>query len=593
MKPLPHVEIHIVDENGRPAPAGSTGSLLVGGGALAGGYLGVNEDNADDRLIETSTTGERLCRTGDKARVIARGCDGGSVGVSSTSSRKDTVCLFALIGREDAVVKVRGHLVAIAAVEAAFMQCYAVEAKACVAVAIPELAASSTDDMGATTTSVNDTSPCTEIGMAIVWNDAGCGDQPHHHQESSCAETGARSAPPSSCEIPSAADVRAALATLLPVVAVPLYIVELKQLPVDGLAGKCDRRAVQQAIAAAVYTHSRQWSAQASKATTATDSRQLNAQASEATTATDQPVSLTDPVATVDLPATDAIDGSTQMVQRLMAQVLQLPSDSSIQPEDDFFCVGGHSVAAVKLCKLLDCRIADLIAHSTPSQLARCLQLAGADDSVDEPPKVNLHRQVQQAEHLVHAEASALSRRNLEKRDSPCTVPHNVILLTGATGQLGSQLLSDFLLSESIGQDMQIVCLVRSVDDQAALERIQSSLRNSSLGTDSDSRDIGVGLGHTGAAVSALAGDVAAPLLGLAPDTWLALADNVCAVVHTAATVDRFAPLSALLSANVCATARLTHLAKLAGAAMHFISSRYAQVAHLDLHLWFKILWGS
>jgi hypothetical protein len=557
--PLPHVKIDVVGEDGRPVPVGSTGSLLVGGGALAGGYLGVGGDNVDDRLIERSSTGERVCRTGDKARVIARACGDGSISASSTNSRSsstDTVSLFALIGREDAVVKVRGNLVAIAAVEAAFMQCYAAKAKACVAVTIPGFAAGSTDEIGTRTASRDDASSCTEIGMGIVWNDEGCGDQSHDHQEAIRAEAGAASATSArALERPTAADVRSALAGLLPAAAVPLHLVELKTLPVDALAGKCDRRAVQQIIAATVFQHSHEL---------------LNTQA-------------LGPVTKAELPATDAVDDCTRMVQRLMGQVLQLPSDSLIQPEDDFFSVGGHSVAAVRLCKLLGCRIADLIAHSTPGRLARCLQMGDGVDA-GRLPSVNLHRQVRLAEQLAQEEA-ALLPRSPQKLVRSSSAAHKVILLTGATGYIGNRLLRDFLLSNDISQNMEIVCLVRSVDDHVALERMQSSLQNTPLDADGGScvvDDVRIS-GHVGVAISAIAGDIAAPLLGLSPDAWLALADSVCAVVHTAAIVDRFAPLSALSSANVHATARLTHLAASAGAAMHFISSRYAQVSRLGL----------
>lgn len=547
LKPLPHVKIYVVDEDGRPVSVGSTGSLLVGGGALAGGYLGVDGDN-DDRLIEISSTGERVCRTGDKARVIAVGrpCGDGSIGTSSISSSTGTVSLFTLIGREDAVVKVRGHLVAIAAVEAAFMQCFAAKAKACVAVTIPGLAAGSTDDAGARTVLLDDSSSCTELGMGIVWNDEFCGE----HQVFTCAEAGQLATSPAIVKRTTAADIRSALTKLLPAAAVPLYIIELDSLPVDALAGKCDRRAAQQAIAATVYQHSREL-----------DTQTLA------------------PVLRADLPATDAMDHDcTAMVQRLMAQVLHMPSDSLIQPDDDFFCVGGHSVAAVRLCKLLGCRIADLIAHSTPSGLARCLQSVSTGNGVDQHPSANLHAHVKQAEQLVRAEASAVLRRSPHKVDTT-RATHKAILLTGATGYVGSNLLRDFLLSNDNGQNvMEVVCLVRSVNDRAALERIQSFLQKRPSDVHIGSRGVdGVSIsGKTRVVISAIAGDLTAPLLGLSPDAWLALADKVCAVVHTAATVDRFAPLSALLSANVHGTARLTILAASAGAAMHFISSRYA-----------------
>eukprot|EP01044_Picomonas_judraskeda_P001023 COSAG03_NODE_53_length_16060_cov_145.490383_8_plen_542_part_00 len=519
--------IHIVDEHGCPVPEGSAGSLLVGGNALAGGYLGADGDSGDDRLIETTTAGERVCRTGDKAYAVARTSADESIGSGCSST--DNVLLFTLIGREDTAVKVRGTLVDLVAVEAAFMQRYAAEAKGCVVVTVSG-PPTDKDGMAARAASIDGTSSWTELGMAIVWNDESCCHQSQDQQESASAEMEVVRA----ATVPATAvvtEIRAALAELLPTVAVPLHIVELPTFPMDLLAGKCDRRAVQQAVAATVYQQS----------------CRLNVE--------------TQGLGLVDLPPTGATDDPIRMVQRAMASVLQLPSDFSIQPEDNFFRVGGHSVAAVRLCASLGCRVADLIAHPTPARMARCLQLAKTGGCIAGPPTAILHRHVQQAQQLAKTEILSVLQCCPHERSSSRSNARNTILLTGVTGTLGSQLLRDFLVSADIGEDKRIVCLVRAADDQAALERTQSALQTVS--------------GEMRLRMTAIAGDVAAPLLGLSPSAWLALADTVCTVVHAAAVVDRVAPLSALVGANVHATARLTQLAATAGATMHFVSSRY------------------
>ena len=71
-------------------------------------------------------------------------------------------------------------------------------------------------------------------------------------------------------------------------------------------------------------------------------------------------------------------------------------------------------------------------------------------------------------------------------------------------------------------------------------------------------------------------GDVTLPLIGLAPSTWSKLVTSLDAVLHSAAVVDRFLPLSALRDSNVIASARLSALAGEAGAAFHLVSSSAA-----------------
>jgi len=137
---------------------------------------------------------------------------------------------------------------------------------------------------------------------------------------------------------------------------------------------------------------------------------------------------------------------------------------------------------------------------------------------------------------------------------------------------------------------LHVVCLVRAPSDAAAHARIEAlvsseSSQGSSIAppppppppptssTTTMETTTTATTNTTRFRWSALAGDVAAPLLGLSAPRWAALANEVGCVVHCAAKVDRVAPLLALRSHNCDATARVAQLAERARASMHFVSS--------------------
>jgi amino acid adenylation domain-containing protein len=100
-RPLPRNRIYILDAHLRLAPFGSAGDLYVGGPSLARGYI--NDPAAtSDRFIPDpfgSAPGARLYKTGDLARYVDDG-------------------MIEFLGRSDRQLKIRGHRIEPAEIEA-------------------------------------------------------------------------------------------------------------------------------------------------------------------------------------------------------------------------------------------------------------------------------------------------------------------------------------------------------------------------------------------------------------------------------------------------------------------------------------------
>lgn len=139
------------------------------------------------------------------------------------------------------------------------------------------------------------------------------------------------------------------------------------------------------------------------------------------------------------------------------------------------------------------------------------------------------------------------------------TTPETV-LLTGATGWLGSHVCAEILRSTRA----TVYCIVRSADRAGATRRLREVIAGLDDAPMPDAMR----------RVVAVPGDLGQPMLGMAADDYDRLAETVETIVHSAAEVNLVASFEKLKAANVTGTEHLLAFAhrvrELLGDTVHF-----------------------
>jgi|GEM_PF-2050416 len=108
-RPLPNVQVYVLDGALRPVPVGVPGEICVSGAGIAQGYIGRPEETQQKFVAHPFLpNGSALYRTGDLGRMH----EDGSV---------------EFLGRVDDQVKIRGHRVELAEIESVLNQCSGVQ----------------------------------------------------------------------------------------------------------------------------------------------------------------------------------------------------------------------------------------------------------------------------------------------------------------------------------------------------------------------------------------------------------------------------------------------------------------------------------
>ncbi|MCK8673824.1 non-ribosomal peptide synthase/polyketide synthase [Rhodococcus sp. HM1] len=216
--------------------------------------------------------------------------------------------------------------------------------------------------------------------------------------------------------------------------------------------------------------------------------------------------------------------------------------------DDDFFELGGHSLLVIKVINRLrdltglEAGVQELFDHPQVEDLARAI-----DPQRSGPDVASF------AEHV------SLAADITADGAQPPRVEPEVVLLTGATGFLGSHLVRE-LLDRT---DAEVWCLVRAESPEHGHARIVESMRRFGSWRD------------TGAdRIVAVPGDLGQDRLGLDEDRFAELAERVDAIVHNGARVNHIETYSRLHRPNVLATEELLRLAATVRLKpLHFVST--------------------
>ncbi len=131
-------------------------------------------------------------------------------------------------------------------------------------------------------------------------------------------------------------------------------------------------------------------------------------------------------------------------------------------------------------------------------------------------------------------------------------------LLTGATGFLGSHILSD-LLSNS---ENLIYCLVRAKSEREARQRIEESQKKFRLGNTTDNPRI-----------IPILGDLSKPHLGLSKEDLQMIKSNINSIIHNGAHVHHIFDYNKLRKTNVLSTSSLLEIASKHNIPFVYVSS--------------------
>src|SRR5215207_1294401 len=463
--PMDPERLYVLDAEGERVPEDEAGELFVGGDCLARGYVDLPEKTEESFPEDpfSSSSGARMYRTGDRARILSDGS-------------------LEILGRVDFMVKIRGYSVELGAVEAAIEKDLAV--RSCVVVSVGEEG---------------------EDKRLVAYIVPDPEDDPRYSGWSLKPKRG------------RSKEIRGILQDSLPHYAVPSAFVELESLPIQATSGKVDRSELPPPLPRSTRE---------------------------------------DTGSVARLPEKAPRSEKEALLARAWEDLLRL-DEGEVQPEDDFFDLGGHSLVAAQLSSRVEqgfgVHVSMPLFMEDPTLAGLCdrietLQCDGKD--VHSRPSEDLRAEAV-LDPEIAPQPAPNGTRTLRDADN--------IFLTGATGFLGAFLLDGLLSSTNV----RVHCLVRQRGDAGEMESMETNLRRYGLWqTEWEERIVPV------------AGDLGEPLFGMAEGDFDALAKEVDLVIHAAAVVNLVYPYSALKAANVGGTREVLRLACRHGAKpVHHVST--------------------
>ncbi|KAM3552779.1 hypothetical protein ARSEF4850_007222 [Beauveria asiatica] len=478
---LPNYSIRIRDSAGAWLPVNHTGEIVIGGAGVALGYLDMPEETRA-RFLQTLPGEDGVFyRTGDSGRLLSDGT---------------LLCFGRITG--DNQVKLRGLRIELGEVEAALLQA----SQGLIHTAVVSLRGDVLVAHCAPLPESRDTT----------------GQQQQQQQQDAAATA-----------------ILGRVSELLPQYSVPAAIALFPSLPTNA-NGKLDRKAI-----AALPL-----SPQNEAVTTTTNTSPFNNNNNNIT-----------PSGGGGGEKMTVRQGELRLLwERVLPRDATASTSARITPESDFFLRGGNSLLLMKLQAAIrdsmGVRVSTkaLYQASTLSGMARCVAEQRGDHEAEDgdidwaaetavPP--SLLAQIQQSQHSPSSSSSSSSPSagSSSARRPRKTAGGLEILLTGATGFLGGQLLERLVQSPRVSH---VHCVAVPVDEQSLLEPLLRQQK-------------------AGAKMHCYIGNLAAPHLGLAAADRTRLSQTVDVIVHAGSAGHCLNTYATLSAPNFASTRHLCSLA--------------------------------
>mmetsp|Transcript_29308 Transcript_29308/g.62813 ORF Transcript_29308/g.62813 Transcript_29308/m.62813 type:complete len:1141 (-) Transcript_29308:157-3579(-) len=271
----------------------------------------------------------------------------------------------------------------------------------------------------------------------------------------------------------------------------------------------------------------------------------------------------------------------------IWSELLDLPAEE-LSVTDSFFEVGGHSLLATRMVKMInekfsgELSIITFMEAPTIRDLSKSLLgTGGADSAVAAANKIDMQSEALSLDPSIYPfptrKGNTMARFRIE---SSALLKPRVIFLTGATGYLGSHILSQLLQIP----ELTIICLARAKTDGAAKQRLLQTMDKyklleetkqaieavegptpTSVNNTDQKTDEAMGLDASyeifSSRLIAIAGDLSKPLLGMDDLQFKSLALEIDSIIHCGAEVNLIKPYSSLKESNVLGTQEILRLA--------------------------------
>ena len=222
---------------------------------------------------------------------------------------------------------------------------------------------------------------------------------------------------------------------------------------------------------------------------------------------------------------------TTEEQKRIVNAFESVLGRTNIGIKDDFFDIGGYSLAAFEAAAIIGVQAQEIYENPTAEMLEKAL-IAMKQRAEEEESHINVNE-------LIKHNSSMLLNNEVK-----------YVLLTGATGFLGSHILRELLRRE-----LHVICLVRDKD------KLKKSLQYYFPKEYEYFR------------YKVKIGDIEKPKLGLSDDEYATLTHKVDMVIHTAANVSHAGHYADLERTNVMGTQNVIDFCRASGAILQHTST--------------------